>query len=43
MDFKAIGDLRVLIAATIVVSMGGKLAIGRAYQQTNLVSDIQRF
>jgi hypothetical protein len=35
--------LRVLIAATIVVCMGGKLAIARAYQQTNLVSDIQRF
>ena len=41
MDFKAIGLLRVLIAAAIVVCMGGKLAIAQAYQQTNLVSDIQ--
>jgi uncharacterized protein (TIGR03118 family) len=43
MDFKAIGNLRPLIAAAIVVCMGGKLAIAQAYQQTNLVSDIQGF
>jgi uncharacterized protein (TIGR03118 family) len=43
MDFKAIGNLRVLIATAIVVCMGGQLAIARASQQTNLVSDIQGF
>src|SRR6201984_1088242 len=41
MDFKANGGFRVLIAAAVVVCMGGKLAIAQAYQQTNLVSDIQ--
>jgi uncharacterized protein (TIGR03118 family) len=43
MDFKGIGNLRVLIAAAIVVCMGGKPAIAQVYQQTNLVSDIQGF
>ena len=43
MDFKAIGDLRALVAAAIVLCVGGKLAIAQAYQQTNLVSDIQGF
>jgi uncharacterized protein (TIGR03118 family) len=43
MDFKAIGNLRVLIAAAIVVCIGGKPAIAQVYQQTNLVSDIQGF
>jgi hypothetical protein len=41
MDLKAIGNLRALIAAAIVVCVGGKFAIAQAYQQTNLVSDIQ--
>jgi uncharacterized protein (TIGR03118 family) len=41
MDFKANGNFRALIAAAVVVCMGGKLAIAQAYQQTNLVSDIQ--
>jgi len=43
MDFKAIGNLRALIAVAIVVCMGGRLVIAQAYQQTNLVSDIQGF
>ena len=43
MDFKAIGNLRVLIAAAFVVCMEGKPTIAQAYQQTNLVSDIQGF
>ena len=43
MDFKTIGNLPVLIAAAIVVCMGGKPAIAQVYQQTNLVSDIQGF
>ena len=41
MDLKAIGNLRALIAAAIVVCAGAKLAMGQAYQQTNLASDIQ--
>src|SRR5260370_16114902 len=41
MDLKAIGNLRALIAAAIVVCVGGKFAMAQAYQQTNLVSDIQ--
>jgi hypothetical protein len=41
MDLKAMGNLRVLIAAAIVVCAAGKFAIAQAYQQTNLVSDIQ--
>ena len=41
MDLKAIGNLRALIATAIVVCVGGKSAMAQAYQQTNLVSDIQ--
>src|SRR6201998_3468264 len=41
MDLKAMGNLRALIAAAIVVCAGGKVAMAQAYQQTNLVSDIQ--
>lgn len=41
MDLKAMGNLRALFTAAIVVCAGGRLAIARAYQQTNLVSDIQ--
>ena len=41
MDLKAIGNLRALIAAAIIVCAGGKSALAQAYQQTNLVSDIQ--
>lgn len=41
MDLKAMGNLRALITAAIVVSAGGKFAMAQAYQQTNLVSDIQ--
>ena len=35
------GDLRALFVATLVVCVGGKFAMAQAYQQTNLVSDIQ--
>lgn len=41
MDLKAMGNLRVLITAVMVVCAGGGAATGQAYQQTNLVSDIQ--
>jgi uncharacterized protein (TIGR03118 family) len=41
MDLKAMGNLRAVIAAAIVVCAGGKVAMAQAYQQTNLVSDIQ--
>jgi uncharacterized protein (TIGR03118 family) len=41
MDLKAMGNLRALITAAIVVCAGGKFAMAQAYQQTNLVSDIQ--
>jgi hypothetical protein len=41
MDLKAMGNLRTLIAAAIVLCAGGKVAMAQAYQQTNLVSDIQ--
>lgn len=40
MDLKAIGNLRVVTAAAIVLSVGGKLAAAQAYQQIDLVSDI---
>jgi hypothetical protein len=41
-DSKAIGNLRlVTAAAAIVLSVGGKFAAAQAYQQINLVSDIQ--
>ena len=41
MDLKPMGNLRALIAAAIVVCAGGRFAIAQAYQQTDLVSDIQ--
>ena len=41
MDLKTIGSLRALITAAIVACAGATLAMGQAYQQTNLVSDIQ--
>jgi uncharacterized protein (TIGR03118 family) len=41
MDLKAMGNLRAVIAAAIVVCAGGKVAMAQAFQQTNLVSDIQ--
>jgi hypothetical protein len=41
MDLKTIGNLRALIAAAIVACVGGKFAIAQAYQQTNLVFNIQ--
>jgi hypothetical protein len=37
MDLKAMGNLRALITAAIVVWAGGKFAMAQAYQQTNLV------
>ena len=43
MDLKAIGNLRALIAAAIVVCVGGEFAIAQAYRQTNLVSDVPGF
>src|SRR5579863_7574208 len=41
MDLKAMGDLRALFVAAIVVFVGGRFTMAQAYQQTNLVSDIQ--
>jgi hypothetical protein len=41
MDLKAIDNLRIVTAAAIVLTVGGKFAAAQAYQQINLVSDIQ--
>jgi uncharacterized protein (TIGR03118 family) len=41
MDLKATRNLRALIAVAIVVCAAGRFAMAQAYQQTNLVSDIQ--
>jgi hypothetical protein len=41
MFFKAVRRWCGMCTVAIVVCAGGKLAIAQAYQQTNLVSDIQ--
>jgi len=41
MDLKEMGNFRALVTAAIVMCAGGRFAIAQAYQQTNLVSDIQ--